>query len=214
MIHAYDESYLDDAMCNLGDMLEYAICDCGYEPDVFFLWFILSGIAAKFEKGNPKYITGMSGVELADAVIFLTHGTHENIPASQRTSKGAEYWAGWIMAYYQWYRNLRFADMIENGLPVSKVLSLYLLHEADESKFVETADGIIEKEKASKPTNLKRIRTARELTQEQLSEASGVALHTIRLYEQKEKDINQAQASVILQLAKVLGCQAEDLMEL
>ena len=36
MTHAYNELYLDDAMLALGDMLEFAICDCGYEPDLFF----------------------------------------------------------------------------------------------------------------------------------------------------------------------------------
>ncbi len=54
MMSAYNESYLDDAMQNLGDMVEYAVCDCGYDPDEFFGWFISSGIATKFEKGNPK----------------------------------------------------------------------------------------------------------------------------------------------------------------
>ena len=69
MMRAYNESYLDDAMQNLGDMVEYAVCDCGYDPDDFFGWFISSGVASKFEKGNPKYITGMSGFELAEAVL-------------------------------------------------------------------------------------------------------------------------------------------------
>ena len=33
MMNAYNESYLDDAMQNLGDMVEYAVGDCGYDPD-------------------------------------------------------------------------------------------------------------------------------------------------------------------------------------
>lgn len=37
MTQAYSESYLDDAMQNLGDMLDYALVDCGYAPDEFFL---------------------------------------------------------------------------------------------------------------------------------------------------------------------------------
>ena len=36
MTHAYSKSYLDDAMQNLGDMLDYAIVDCGYASDEFF----------------------------------------------------------------------------------------------------------------------------------------------------------------------------------
>ena len=55
MTNAYNELYLDDAMQNLGDMLDYAICDLGFDADEFFGWFIASGIASRFEKGNPKY---------------------------------------------------------------------------------------------------------------------------------------------------------------
>ena len=32
MMNAYNELYLDDAMNNLGDMVEYAVCDMGYDP--------------------------------------------------------------------------------------------------------------------------------------------------------------------------------------
>ena len=51
MTNAYSELYLDDAMHNLGDMVEYAVCDLGFDPDTFFGWFIFSGIAEKFENG-------------------------------------------------------------------------------------------------------------------------------------------------------------------
>ena len=54
MIHAYNESCLDDAMQNLGDMVEYALCDCGYAPDQFFNYFFASGIAEKFEGVSLK----------------------------------------------------------------------------------------------------------------------------------------------------------------
>ena len=60
-MRAYDESYLNDAMNALGEMLDYAVVDCGRDPDEFFDWFIVSGIAAQFERGNPKFVAGMSG---------------------------------------------------------------------------------------------------------------------------------------------------------
>lgn len=72
-MNAYSGLYLDDAMRNLGDMVELAVCDLGFDPDEFFDWFISSGIASRFEKGNPKYITGMSGFELAEAVLAEIH---------------------------------------------------------------------------------------------------------------------------------------------
>ena len=213
MTHAYSELYLDDAMLSLGDMLEYAICDCGYEPDMFFSQFITSGIAEKFGCGNPKYNVGMSGVELASEVIFLTTGSRLNTPATQHESHGKEYWAGWIMAYYQWHSGLTFSYMAENGLGVSNVMGMYILHEADESKFVETADKIITKHKKEKPSKLSVVRKARGFTQQQLADASGVTLRMVQLYEQRQNDISKAQAGVVMRLAKALGCEVEDLVE-
>ncbi len=213
MIHAYNESYLDDAMQNMGDMLDYALVDCGYPPDEFFFWFISSNIAAKIENGNPKYITGMSGVELTREVVFITTG---NYPTQKRVIQdfaSREYWAGWILAYYQWYSGLKFSDMVENGLSLSEVLSLYILHEADQSKFVETANEIISRNKLEKPSHLTTIRKARGFTQDQLAQQSGVALRMIQLYEQRQNNINKAQAGTLCSLAKALGCEMQDLME-
>ena len=124
MMSAYNESYLDDAMQNLDDMVEYAVCDCGYDPDEFFGWFISSGVASKFEKGNPKYITGMSGFELAEAVLKATNIALPSISPSHPDFKGREYWAGWIFAYYQWQSGRRFEDIVADGLTLSTIFSM------------------------------------------------------------------------------------------
>ena len=213
MTNAYSELYLDDAMQNLGDMVEYAVCDLGFDPDVFFGWFISSGIASKFEKGNPKYITGMSGFELAEAVLTETNVAHEKREPSFVEFKGREYWAGWILAYYQWETGKRFEDIVKDGLTLSTVFSMYVLHEADESKFVEAANEIIARNRENRKTKLFEVRKARGFTQQQLSKASGVSLRMIQLYEQKQNDISKAQATVVIRLAKVLGCEVEDLID-
>ena len=96
---------------------------------------------------------------------------------------------------------------------MSKVLSMYILHEADESKFVENANKIITGNEQGRKTKLYQIRKARGFTQQQLSEASGVTLRMIQLYEQRQNDINKAQVHVVVNLAKVLGCDVEDLLE-
>ena len=212
-MNAYNELYLDDAMSNLGDMVEYAVCTLGYAPDDFFGWFISSGIASKFENGNPKYVAGMSGVDLADAVLAAVNMQSERHHQPHLSSKGREYWAGWILAYYQWETNRRFSDMVEYGLTLSVVMSLYILHEADVSKFVESADEIIQRNKGSRKSKLQLTRKARGLTQQQLSEASGVSLRMIQLYEQKQYELAKAQAGIVLDLAKVLGCDATDLIQ-
>jgi len=211
-MRAYDESYLNDAMDTLGEMLDYAIIDCGYGADEFFGWFTSSGIAEQFEKGNPKFVAGMSGVELAREVIFRTTGRREVRPATQPLDRSPEYWTGWILAYYQWYRALRFADIADGGLPPSAVLSRYILHEADITKFVETADRALASRRKH-PTPLASIRRNRGMTQQELSDAAGVSLRMIQLYEQRQNDLSKASFSVVLALAHVLGCKPEDLLK-
>ena len=213
MTHAYSELYLDDAMNNLGDMVEFAVCDLKFDPDEFFGWFISSGIASKFEKGNPKYVAGMSGFELAGAVLAETNVSYEKREPSYVEFKGREYWAGWILAYYQWATGKRFEDIVKDGLTLSTVFSMYILHEADKSKFVEAANEIIARNKAKRKSKLSEIRKARGFTQQQLSEASGVTLRMIQLYEQKQNDISKAQVTVVINLAKALGCEVEDLID-
>ena len=213
MTHAYSELYLDDAMNNLGDMVEFAVCDLGFDPDEFFGWFISSGIASKFEKGNPKYITGLSGFELAEAVLREINVSYEKREPSYIEFKGREYWAGWILAYYQWETGKRFEDIVKDGLTLSTVFSMYILHEADESKFVDAANELIARNKEKRKSKLSDIRKARGFTQQQLSKASGVTLRMIQLYEQRQNDISKAQVTVVIDLAKALGCEVEDLLD-
>lgn len=67
---------------------------------------------SKFEKGNPKYITGMSGYELTEVVLNETNISYTKQEPSYVDFKGREYWAGWILAYYQWKTNRRFVDIV------------------------------------------------------------------------------------------------------
>lgn len=213
MTRAYSESYLSDAAENLGDMLAYAVNDCGYDADTFFGWFIISGLADQFGSGNPKYIAGFSGIELACEVVYQTSGIRPSEEAVQDIDKDPVYWAGWALAHYQWFSGLRFADLVRRGLTVSKAESLYILHEADISKFIEMADSIIAATTNAQPTRLKTIRKARGFTQQELSEASGVTLRMIQLYEQRRNNINEASAASVISLANALGCQPIELME-
>ena len=214
-MNAYSELYLDDAMSNLGGMLDYAVNDCGYDIETFFEWFSYSRIGASFEKGNPKYVTGMSGVELARELIWQLTGKRAEVVPRQELDCSKEYWTGWVLAYYQNQRNMHFSDMIDSGLTADYVISKYILHEADISKFVEMADTLIEVSDANKAKEsvLRRFRTYYGLTQRQLSEKSGVTLRMIQLYEQGQNDLSKAQAKVVLALARALDCSVEELLD-
>jgi DNA-binding transcriptional regulator YiaG len=214
MTHAYAETYLDEAMNNLGDMFDYAVYDCGCELAEFFSFFIISGVADAFGKGNPKYVTGLSGPEIADEVLLKTKGTRPNVKMSENIDKSPEYWAGWILAYYQWRSGRSFAELRELGITTDHLLNLYpTLHEADITKFVSLADELITRNAKSGAAKLQKIRKVAGLTQKTLAEESGVSLRMIQLYEQRNKDINKAGALSLAKIARVLGCEVEELLE-
>ena len=210
---AYQKFYLDDAQQNLAVMFDYAIRLLKYDADQFFLYFIQSEVAQKFEHANPKYIAGMCGIELAQNVLTKI-GAAPKFPTEPKIELGKEFWLGWVLAYYQWYSGLKFSDLQEYGLVPSQILARYILHEADISKFVSVANKIILANKAASPTRLQKIRKARGLTQKELSELSGVSLRMIQLYEQRQNDINQASGQTINNLAHALCCHFYEIMEI
>ncbi|NHM15003.1 helix-turn-helix domain-containing protein [Xiamenia xianingshaonis] len=211
-MRAYDESYLNDAMDTLGEALDYAVADCGQDPDEFFEWFVVSGMAASFGRGNPKFVAGMSGVELAREVQFRILGKRSDVTATQPLDRTPEYWAGWFLAYYQWYRGIPFDEMARYGLVPTMLLERSILHEADASKAVAFADRLMENATES-PSRLAFLRKQRGLTQQQLAEAADVSLRMVQLYEQRQNDLSKAAAGVVVRLAHVIGCSAEELLE-
>ena len=77
MTHAYSAAYLSNAKELLSSFFDYAINDCHLKPDWITALFVNTGYAKQFERGNPAYIAGMSGVELARAVIVKAYGSRE-----------------------------------------------------------------------------------------------------------------------------------------
>jgi DNA-binding Xre family transcriptional regulator len=210
-MRAYRESYLNNASTVLGVMMDYAVNDCGYNGDEFLTMFTTSGLARQFEHGNPRIIAGKSGVELAGDVLEKVTASVSKAKPSFRESRTPEYWAGWVLAHFQWYTALSFAA-IERALPYSDVIKMYpTLHEADISKFLSTALELYHKRMPQ--TNLKRRRELMGYSQSELMRESGVSLRSIQMYEQRNKDINKALAFTLAKLARTLGCSVEDLLE-
>lgn len=59
-------------MTSLGAMLDYAVNTCGEDLNLFYARFLASGVADAFSRANPKYLGGMSGIELATLVASRT----------------------------------------------------------------------------------------------------------------------------------------------
>lgn len=211
MMHAYSERYLNSATTILAEMTDYAINDCSIPGDDFMHMFIVSGAARQFERGGIKYITGRSGIEIANEVIQKVTGNCRTVEVLSSENKTPEYWAGWVLAQYQWYTAKSFDDILRY-LPFLDIIKSYsTLHEADITKFYDFADKLIAKGKTQ--TNLRRIRTAAGITQGKLATESEVSLRSLQMYEQRNKDINKAQAITLAKISRALGCEIEDLLE-
>ena len=207
MTRAYNITYLDDAMSSLGAMLDYAVNTCGEELSLFFARFLGSGVARWLSMSSPKYLAGMSGIELA---LLVAQKTGDGLPLKDEyiDPGSPEYWTGWTMAYLSWYLCLDYGTLHSRGVTVQALMDRYsTLHEADLSKAVEFAT---KKLKGSNP--LSQARDNSRLTQKELADESGVSLRVIRAYEQEQRSLANAGAETVQRLCRALGCRIEELI--
>ena len=205
MTRAYSESYLSDAKHCLGGTFDYALTQLNWDPDEFCTLFLRSRYAELFECGHPGVVAGMSGIELAQIILedagFPSKqppkaNSEDSYPPFQMTPKtnmeSKAYWAGFVLADYQWRSGRRFQDM-------------------DVERFAEEMERRLISPDSE--TNLAWLRENRQLSQARLASISGVGLRSIQMYEQRVNDINKAQAITLYRLAHALLCDMEDLLE-
>lgn len=211
MIRAYREIYLSKAQSVLGDAFDYALNVCNLQGEHFVKQFVASSVSRRMENGEPTFLTGKSGIEIVRDVVRETTGEEIKADPEENLGRSCEYWIGWAVAYYQWYSARRYGDIFKvvSFKDLSKMY--YTLHEADITKFVDIMEARIKE--YFPETNLKRLRSAYGITQADLAKRSGVSLRSIQMYEQRNKDINKASVVTVYNLAKVLGCTIEDLIE-
>lgn len=211
MMYAYDRDYLYHAQKNFGHMLDFVVNTCDIDIDEYFQMFFASNVCAQFENGNPTYIAGKTGCELARLVVLEVKGEEIDEEDVMYLDKSPEYWLGWALAYYVWLRNCKFSYVLQ-AMPSGEMLGMYdTLHEADITKFVTNVDYIIGS--YYEQTALTRVRNNVGISQLELANRSGVNVRVIQSYEQKLRDINKAQLSTVANLAKALDCSPIDLME-
>lgn len=211
MIHAYQEIYLNKAQSILGDAFDYAVNTCDISGDKFVKLFLVSSVCRRIENGEPAYIAGKSGIEIAAEVLSETMDKELTQEPAEKFGRSKEYWIGWAVAYYQWYSGRKFSEIFRAVTYDDLQQMYYTLHEADISKFVDIVEERIRL--VYPDTNLKRIRTTYGCTQAELAKSSEVSLRSIQMYEQRNKDINKASVETVYRLAKALGCAIEDLIE-
>ena len=208
MIHAYDKTYLERARNSLGIMLDFAVNELQFDLSKFWEMFLQSDICKQFEHGDPKVLAGMSGIEMTYAVSGDSFRTEKTANIMIRSE---DFWLGWALAYYQWYTDLSFSEITEIASieDIRKLYSPY--HEMDIRQFCDKMKELYVKQNTT--TKLKKLRIAAGMSQSELAESAEVPLRTIQQYEQRQKNINKAQAETVLKLANTLFCRPVDLME-
>ena len=210
MIHAYDELYLERARYVMAHMLDFAVHGMRYELKEFFEEFLVSEVCAKFERGQASVIAGKSGTELALEIIKC-EPTEDARDESALLHRSPEYWLGWALAYYQWHSNMRFSEITEN-VPIEDIRNMYdKYHEMDICHFVERMDELCHE--VRRESRLKAYRTLIGMSQKELANKTNIPIRTIQQYEQKQKNINKAQAEYLVRLSKALYCEPQDLFE-
>ncbi|MBR1798161.1 MAG: helix-turn-helix transcriptional regulator [Clostridiales bacterium] len=212
VIYAYSEAYLDSAKNILGHAVDFAVMSLNIEPDTFGDSLMVSNAAAQFGRGNPSYVAGTNGCELARQILNEAHIDYADIEDAMYLDKSPEYWAGWALAHYQWYSSRSFMEILTE-VPLSEMIKMYpVYHEMDIEHFLEHMNVLIKD--ANPTTKLRAKRLNCNMSQSELAKDSGVALRQIQLFEQRQRDINNASAITLLRLSRSLNCRMEDLIEL
>ena len=106
----------------LGDMLQFASYDAGWDIEKYYDAFISTGVSDEMYRGRSRLVAGKSGVEIFYEVFFRLTGSECEIKPTLRVEKTPEYFAGWSLAFYSWYRNRSYAS-IQCAFPIHNVVN-------------------------------------------------------------------------------------------
>lgn len=210
-IRAYDELYIAGAQNVLGHAVDFAVMSLNLEPYIFGDAFAVSDSSRQFAIGNPRYVAGMNGCELARKVLSETGIPFTDVEDAMFLDKSPEYWAGWALAYYQWYSCRSFSEILAT-VSLNAIIQLYpVYHEMDIMQFVDQMNRRMKE--AYPQTRLRMRRENCGLSQSELAEGADVPLRQIQLFEQRQRDINKTASETLFRISKALCCRMEDLLE-
>lgn len=203
-IHAYLETYLENAKETLATLFDYALNYKKMDIDEFVLKFLRSDVSKKFASGDPNIISGKSGIELysiiSDDNDYIEYNSYE---------RSKEFWLGYYLAFTQWYLNYNFTEIFST-INMNKLLDYYdLYHEVDPMYFTELIYEYMKKK-----NNLSIIRKYRKISQSELSTLSQISINNIRSYEQGKNDIRNSQFNILSSISRVLDTTVEDLVDI
>ena len=210
-IRAYDELYLPGAQNILGYAVDFAISTLALTPNDFGNALAVSNSAKQFSEGNPRYVAGMNGCELARSILDDVGMSYPEAEDEMYLDKSPEYWAGWALVYYQWSTDLSFMEILR-AASLDDIIQMYpFYHEMDLTHFEDHLDHLVKKAHPQKRLCERRKNCG--MTQSELAAEADVPLRQIQLFEQGQRDINKTSAITLLKLSKALHCKMEDLLE-
>lgn len=142
MAYPYDEIYLESVQKNLGFFFQISLRNLNLLPQDVQNTFLASDVSKQIEMGNPDFLCGKSGYELA-LIAFPKILTDDIIKQaiSEPFYPEAEYWSGTVLAYCQWKTGKPFSAILAQ-YPLERILSNYhLMHEADITKMVNLIEA-------------------------------------------------------------------------
>ncbi len=210
-VRAYSDLYLETSTRILGDAFDFVANTLDITLNDFVKMLSMSNIGSEFERGNPTYVAGCNGCELARKIIKDCKNEYIDTPDAMYLDKSPEYWAGYVIAVFQWYSNESFSNIFK-AIPINDVLKMYeTYHEMDLAKTINAF-----RKKMNSHNTMTRLAIYRKnlnMTQKELAEESGVPLRQIQLFEQRERKINLAKTITVYQLSKALNCNVDDIIE-
>ncbi len=217
-VTAYPQNRLQPMQEVLAEILDAAVYELHLDATEFYDTFAISDLAKRMEKGDLKILDelkekfGGSYKKLAGTIMAGRERQVGQVPLRYAGGTSPEHWAGTMLAYYQWQSCIPFAE-INKYLSIEYVKGMHGdFHERSPQEFAATISTLFKG--AKRDTNLASIRRAAGMSQKQLAEAADIPVRTIQQYEQRQKNINKAQAEYIFRMARVLGCKMDDLLEL
>lgn len=209
MQYAYSELYVENAQRVLAQMMHYVIYDLGIDYDPFARLFVQSGVAEQFGCGNPRFVTGMSGPELAGEVMRRVAGQEPRTEPGAYFDRSDAYWTGYTAAWYQWHANCSFRTLFAE-VPCSSIAGMYLkYHEMDLEHSAQEISRLRRLSEYGRMVGLKHFREQAGMSQRELAKQSGVPVRTIQQYEQRQKDLSKAAYCTVSRLARTLHCRPD-----
>lgn len=136
---AYSELYISDAQKTIAHSFDYAVNKMNLSLKEYAEKFLAFKYLNLLESGDPHYVAGISGIELAKEICGKENTDFGHLSYEPKV----EYWTGWILSYYQWAKNTKYKTILSK-FPIEKFEKAYpTFHECNKNRMIEYMDEVI-----------------------------------------------------------------------